>query len=89
MVFLAVLCRLAYQALTGPSPSGDALKAMWAFTGAAIAAAVTLTGLLFSRAQVERTERRLVLDTTVEGLKLLTMPGGEKVTRRVQPSPVR
>lgn len=49
---------------------------MWSFVGVAVAAAVTLIGVLFTRAQAARAERRLALETTVNGLKLLMAPDG-------------
>jgi hypothetical protein len=76
-LFAAVAVRLGYKALTGPPPSDNALKAMWGFAGGAVAAGVTLTGLWFTRAQADRTDQRLALDTTVNSLKLLAAGEGE------------
>jgi hypothetical protein len=74
-VFVAITVRLGVEAITGPPPSADAVKALWAFAGAAAAAAVTLTGLFFTRTQAARSEQRLALDTAVKGLQLLAQDG--------------
>ncbi len=51
---------------------------MWGFIGAAVAAAVALIGALFTRAQAARADRRLALETTVNGLKLMTVADGTR-----------
>lgn len=76
MLLLGVAVRLGYAAVTGPSPKGDALKALWAFVAAGIAAAVTLTGVVFTHAQAERSESRLAVESAVRGLELI--PGPER-----------
>jgi hypothetical protein len=75
---IAVVLRLAYDAVTSPPPKGDALKPIWAFLAAAATAAVALTGVFFTRAQSARTEERLALDTAVNGLKLLMTEDGTR-----------
>jgi hypothetical protein len=81
-VFVAVTVRFGVDALTGSPPAGDDLKAMWTFAGGAVAATVTLIGLLFSRAQAARTEHRLALDTAVAGLQLLNASDGKSYAPR-------
>jgi hypothetical protein len=76
IALVAVVLRLAYDVVTGPSPKGDALQAIWAFLAAVVAAGVTLTGIYFTRRQTERTEERLALDTATNGLKLLMAEDG-------------
>lgn len=51
---------------------------MWSLVGVVVAAAVTLIGVLFTRAQGARAERRLALETTVNGLKLLMASDGTR-----------
>jgi hypothetical protein len=81
-IFAAVTVRFGYQALTGPLPEADARNAMWAFAGGVVAAGVTLTGLLFTRAQSARSERRLALETTVNCLKLVMADDGKQYAPR-------
>jgi hypothetical protein len=80
--FVAVTLRFGVDALIGSPPEGDDLRAMWAFAGSAVAAAVTLIGLFLTRAQTTRTEHRLALDTAVNGLKLLTANDGRSYATR-------
>lgn len=56
--------------------TNDQLKVFWTFAGVAVAAAVSLTGYLITSNQHKITERRLALDTTVSGLKLITNQDG-------------
>jgi hypothetical protein len=77
-VVVAVLGRLAFDALTGPAPREGTLQTTGAFLAALIAAIVTFTGAWFARSQAKRTEHRLELDTAVGGLKLLTVGDGSK-----------
>jgi hypothetical protein len=81
-VFAAVTLRFGFEALAGSPPEGDAVTAMWAFAGSAVAAAATLTGVFLARAQAARTEHRLALDTAVSGLRLLTVSDGNAYAPR-------
>jgi hypothetical protein len=79
--FVTVLLRLGYEILTGPSLRGAALTAVWPFLAAVVAASVALAGAMFTREQAKRTERRLLLDTLISGLNLLTRGDGSEYAK--------
>ncbi|SNX62311.1 hypothetical protein SAMN06272735_4082 [Streptomyces sp. TLI_55] len=58
-------------------------KALWAFIGSGIAAAVTLTGLLVTANHNRQAERRLGLDTAVKGIALTHREDGSYAQKAV------
>jgi hypothetical protein len=63
--------------LTDRSITADEYKAFWAFLASGFATAVTLVGLMLTRAANERTSNQLGLDTAVKGLELLVNSEGK------------
>jgi hypothetical protein len=59
------------------SISPDEYKALWAFIASGLATAATVVGLLFTRAQNQRTSNQLALDTAVKSLELLVVGEGQ------------
>jgi hypothetical protein len=77
-ITIALVLRSHVFALNGKALSSEDVRALYAFMGSGIAAAVTLVGLLFTRSHNKRTlalqkeaETRLALDTVVKSLDLV------------------